>query len=178
MPKVELGEGFYTLLHPRPVVLIVATDPEGKANAMACAWITPVSEEPPILAACLSEESYTRELILKTREFTVNIPTAQLLEAVRVAGTKSGRKVDKIPLMRVTLSPSKAVKPPIIAECVGHIECKTRESVVMGECTVFFADVVVAYADKELLARGLWRLDRAEVLLHVGGNRFAKAQPL
>ena len=52
MPKVELGEGFYTLLHPRPVVLIVATDPKGKANAMACAWITPVSEEPPILAAC------------------------------------------------------------------------------------------------------------------------------
>ncbi len=164
-------EEFFKLLHPRPVVLIVAQS-RGKVNAMACSWCTPISEEPPTIGVVLARESYTRELILESREFTVNVPSRELLSAVWIAGTKSGRDVDKTKLMNVTLRPGKKVTTPIIEECIGHLECKVMSWYEIGECTLIVGEVLSAYADEDKLYRGNWDVRKAEVLLHLGGSVF------
>ena len=142
-------EDFYLLLHPRPVILIVTMSEEGKVNIMSCSWNTPLAEEPPFLGISIWKGSYTHELLKEIPEFTANIPDLSLLKQVVTAGTKSGRKVDKVKLMKITLEPSRRVKPPIIKECIGHLECVVADKVDVGECTLFIGRILEAYANED-----------------------------
>jgi len=168
-------ESFYSLLHPRPVVLICSVDKDGKPNVMACSWIMPVSEEPPMIALSLWRRGYTHQLIEAAKEFTVNIPSADLVKAVWIAGTRSGRRTDKFAVSGLKTQPAKKVSVPIIEQCIGHLECKLVDYVKAGECNVYIAEVVAAYADEELLTNNVWN-DRANVLLHAGGKYFTTPQ--
>lgn len=168
-------EDFYKLLHPCITLLIVSISQDGKPNVMTCAWSTPVSEDPPIVAIALSKESYTNSLIKSSGEFTVNIPSEKLLDATWICGTVSGKDVDKASLAGITYSNSKRVKPPIINECIGHLECRVLNSIDIGESTLFIGEVLEAYADKEFFQEGIWNIESVGILLHLGGDRFAIA---
>jgi flavin reductase (DIM6/NTAB) family NADH-FMN oxidoreductase RutF len=168
-------ESFHFLLHPRPVVLVCSVDKDGRPNVMACSWITPISEEPPLIALSLWRRGYTRQLIEAVKEFTVNIPSADLVKAVWIAGTRSGRRTDKFAITGLKTQPSKKVSAPIIEQCIGHLECKLVDYVKAGECNVYIAEVVAAYADEELLVNNVWN-ERANVLLHAGGKYFTTPQ--
>jgi flavin reductase (DIM6/NTAB) family NADH-FMN oxidoreductase RutF len=168
-------ESFHFLLHPRPVVLVCSVDKDGRPNVMACSWITPISEEPPLIALSLWRRGYTHQLIEAVKEFTVNIPSADLVKAVWIAGTRSGRRTDKFAITGLKTQPAKKVSAPIIEQCIGHLECKLVDYVKAGECNVYIAEVVAAYADEELLVNNVWN-ERANVLLHAGGKYFTTPQ--
>jgi flavin reductase (DIM6/NTAB) family NADH-FMN oxidoreductase RutF len=171
MAKVDVMSDFHRLLNPRPVAFVCSINKEGKPNIMACSWITPVSEEPPLIALALWRKDYTHNLIEEVKEFTVNIPSANLLKQVWIAGTKSGRKVDKVSLTRLKLVSARKVRVPIIEECMGHLECRLTSFVRAGECNIYVGEVVEAYADESLFKKGVWTED-ANILLHSGGKFF------
>ena len=171
--KVDVIDDFYKLLHPCMTVLIVSVSREGKPNVMTCAWNMPVSEEPPMIAVALGSESYTSQLIRETREFTVNIPDEQLLKAIWVCGTKSGKSVDKFKLAGLTPKPAKKVKAPIISDCAAHLECKLSAQLEAGECTIFVGEVLEAYCEEGLFKNGIWDIEKITLPLHMGGKLFA-----
>ncbi|MEM2074372.1 MAG: flavin reductase family protein [Nitrososphaeria archaeon] len=162
----------YSLLHPRPVVLICTQDKNGKINVMSCAWITPVSDEPPLVAMSLWAKGYTHKIIDETKEFTVNIPSSKLIEQVWVAGTKSGSKVDKMKTLNLKFTPSKTVLPPSIEECIGVLECKIKERILLNEQILYIAEILRAYAEETLFKNGIW-IEEANILLHTGGKVFS-----
>lgn len=166
-------DDFYKLLHPCVTVLVVSASRDGRPNVMACAWNMPVSEDPPMIALALGEESYTGELIKESGEFTVNVPDERLLKAIWLCGTRSGREVDKFKLAGLSPAPARKVKPPIISECVAHLECRLRDQVEAGECVVFIGEVLEAYCSKEVFERGVWNLKKISLPLHLGGRLFA-----
>jgi len=128
------------------------------------------------VAIAVWKGAYTNQVIKKTKEFTVNVPTADLLDKVWLAGTKSGKKVDKVSLLKLTMEPGKKVKAPVIGECAAHLECKLVKSLDVGECTLFVGEVLAAYADEELFKKGTWNLKKAKLPLHMGGKSFAIAE--
>jgi len=164
-------EEFFRLLHPRPVVLVCSVDSEGRPNVMACSWITPVSEEPPMIALSLWRRGYTHQLIEAKKEFTVNIPSADMVKAVVIAGSRSGRRTNKLVIAGLTTQPSKKVSVPIIEQCIGHLECRLVDFMKVGECNLYVGEVLAAYADEDLMTNGMWN-ERANVLLHVGDKIF------
>lgn len=168
--KVRVFANFYRLLHPRPTAIILSVDREDKPSFMACSWLSPASIEPPMLLALIGEQSYTRSLLVDCGEFTVNIPTRKQMGLVRVAGTKSGKSVDKVKLAKVTLKPGRKVKVPIIDECPANIECRVKGTFEAGECLAILGEVLDAYADPQAFERGFWK---AKVPLHVWGSWFA-----
>jgi len=171
--KVDVMDDFYKLLHPCMTILVVSISRDGKPNVMTCAWNMPVSEDPPMIAVALGEESYTSQLIKESGEFTVNIPDERLLKAVWLCGTRSGRRADKFKLAGLTPAPAKKVKPPIISECAAHLECKLHDRVEAGECVVFIGEVLEAYCSKEVFEKGVWNVEKIGLPLHLGGRLFA-----
>ena len=169
--KIDVGDYFYQLLHPRLTTLIVSIDESGKVNVMTCSWNTPVSEAPPAVAVSIWRKSYTYNLIKRSKEFTINIPSSDLIKPILISGFKSGRKVDKIKYAGLTLKPSRKVNPPIIDKCMGHLECKVINEVEVGESSLFIAEVLDAYAVKELFDKN-WVIDKAKPLLHLRYKRF------
>lgn len=170
MRTLEVEEA-YKLLHPKLTVLIAAYADDGGPNAMACSWITPASEEPPLIAAFLSKEGFTAQLIERRRAFTVNVPTQEMLRAVWVAGTRSGRRGDKLKAMGVAARPARKVEAPIIEGCAAHLECRLHSVFDAGECRCFLGEVVEACVDPELF-KETWDVERAKLLLHLGGSLF------
>ena len=171
--KVNVMDDFYKLLHPCMTILVVSISRDGKPNVMTCAWNMPVSEDPPLIAVALGEESYTGQLIRESGEFTVNIPDERLLKAAWICGTKSGRRVDKFKLAGLTPAPARKVKPPIISECIAHLECKLENMVEAGECIIFVGEVLEAYASEEFFKKGVWDVRAVSLPLHLGGSWFA-----
>jgi flavin reductase (DIM6/NTAB) family NADH-FMN oxidoreductase RutF len=167
----EIKSDIYHLLHPKMAFFLTSISKDGKPNAMACAWATPVSEEPPIMIVCVSKESYTAELIKQAKEFVINIPNKKLLKALWICGKTSGRDTDKFKKARLKYSKAKSVKSPVIDDCVGHIECKLWKTVDAGECYAFFGNVLHAEADEKYFKQGAWT-ETAEIPLHLSGAKM------
>jgi flavin reductase (DIM6/NTAB) family NADH-FMN oxidoreductase RutF len=167
----EIKSDIYHLLHPKMVFFLTSIAKDGKPNVMACAWATPVSEEPPIVVVCVSKESYTAELIRQTKEFVINIPTKKLLKALWICGKTSGRDSDKFVKAKLKLSEANSLKTPIINGCIGYIECKLWKTVDAGECYAFFGKVLHAEVDDSYFKKGAWT-EAAEIPFHLGGNRM------
>lgn len=170
MKKQLKDESVYRLLHPKLTVLVTSVDRKGKANVMACAWTTPVSTYPPLVAICLWKGHYTSQLINETKNFTLNIPGKSLMRAACIVGSETGRDVDKARKAGLTYVPAMKVKAPHIEECLAHIECRLYRRYDGGECYIFVGRVVAASVDTTYF-RKVWK-QNACVLMHVGENYF------
>lgn len=68
---------------------------------------------------------YTFELLNNTDEFTVSVPIkGQFDEALKIAGTVSGRDEDKIKKASLNLKDAKEISTPVIDGCDIFYECK------------------------------------------------------
>ncbi|MEM2953154.1 MAG: flavin reductase family protein [Candidatus Bathyarchaeia archaeon] len=167
----------YRLLHPMHTVLVSCVGKAGKPNIITLAWAMPTSMHPPLVAVSIGPRRHSHALIEETREFVVNVPTTDILNETLFCGRVSGKNHDKFKETGLTPLPARKVKPPIIKECVAHLECKLHDKFVTGDHTVFVGEVVEAYADKEALAGDKYNLEKAQMIFHLGGDEFATLQP-
>ena len=168
----------YRLVHPMHTVLVSCVGKNGKPNIITLAWAMPTSINPPLVAVSIAPRRHSHALIEETGEFVVNIPTMDILDATFYCGTVSGRDRDKFKGAGLTPMPARRVKPPIIKECVAHLECKLYGKYPTGDHTIFVGEVVEAYADKECFSEvGGYNLEKAKMIFHLGGNEFATLEP-
>ncbi|MGQ9460147.1 MAG: flavin reductase family protein [Candidatus Bathyarchaeaceae archaeon] len=175
--KVEVDlSSAYRLLHPRLVVLVSCVDEAGKANVITLAWSMPVSINPPIVAISIAPKRYSHQLIQKTGEFVVNIPTMNIVRETLFCGRRSGKTYDKFKETGLTPLPAKMVQPPIIKECVAHLECKLHQQITVGDHTLFIGRVLTAYADDGIFD-DKFDLKKVKPIYHMGGDDFATLAP-
>lgn len=172
----EIRTRIYHLMHPKMAVFLTSGGGKlgtrnWKPNVMACAWATPVSEEPPMLLVCVWNKDYTAKLIRETREFAISIPTRKMATRLLYAGKVSGKHVDKFRKFGIETANAKKVSVPIVKGCVGYLECKLWKTVEAGECYVFFGRIVSAYADGKYFRKGKWSED-AKIPFHLGGKEI------
>ena len=129
---------------------------QGKVNMMALDWKT-IGElwMYPICTIAVAPSRYTFSLLNETPEFTLNVPSPQISSAVSIAGSSSGRIIDKIAKAGLTLTPSKNISVPMIEEAMINYECKiihTAESGSICSHRLYFGEILAAYADESLLS--------------------------
>ena len=168
---VSLGD-FSRLMHPYTATLVSCQGTSGPPNALAIAWIMPVSINPPLLVFAIRQERHSYELLKEAKEFVVNIAGRELARQVLYCGRRSGKNVDKFKETGLTAGPAKKVKVPIVGECAAHIECELSETIPKGDHVLVVGRVVAAYARKDAF-RGIYDLSRFQPLLHLGADVFA-----
>lgn len=162
----------YKLLHPMHTVLVSCCGKTEKPNIITLAWAMPTSINPPLVALSIRPERHSHTLIEEIKEFVINIPTMNILEETLFCGRRSGRDCDKFKETGLTPIPAKKVKPPIIKECVAHLECKLHNQFATGDHTIFVGEIVEAYVDKEAFTKR-YNLKKARMIFHLGENYFA-----
>lgn len=172
--KIKVNPSSYSrLIHPMHTVLVSCVGKTAKPNIITLAWAMPTSIDPPLVAISIRPERHSYALIEETKEFAVNIPTIDILKETLFCGRMSGSKHDKFKETGLTPLPAKKIKPPIIKECVAHLECKLHSQFAAGDHTIFIGKIIEAYADKEAFSKGEYDLKKAKMIFHVGGNEFA-----
>jgi flavin reductase (DIM6/NTAB) family NADH-FMN oxidoreductase RutF len=167
----------YRLLHPMHTVLVSCVGKSGKLNIITLAWAMPTSINPPLVAISIAPRRHSHTLIEETREFVVNIPTMNILKETLFCGRVSGKGHDKFKEAGLTPLPARKVKPPIIGECVAHLECKLHSQFTTGDHTIFIGEILEAYANKNCFTEAGYNLEKAKMVFHLGGNEFATLQP-
>jgi flavin reductase (DIM6/NTAB) family NADH-FMN oxidoreductase RutF len=174
---VELSKA-YRLLNHGPVTLVSSAH-GGRQNVMAAAWAMPLDFSPPKVAVVIDKNTYTRELVEASGEFVLNIPSRAIAAQVIAAGGQSGREGDKFAALGIGQFAADITTAPLIAGCVGWLECRViREPHNEQAYDLFLGEVVAASADSRVFADGRWHFDAAtasdalRTLHYVAGGQF------
>ncbi len=158
------GRDIAALLNPRLALLVTCCDKAGKPNVLSVIWHTPLSHEPPLVGISLGLNRYSRPLISGTGEFVLNVIGQSFQTAVQVCGNNTGKNCDKIQLSGLKLEPALSVRPPIIAGCLGYLECRVVNKVECGDHELFVGRVLHAVARSGCFSNG-WDPVRSDELL-------------
>jgi len=135
----------YGLLEPGPV-LLVTTSYRGRTNIMTMSWQTMIDFEPPLIACVISNRNYSFDLLRKSKECVLNIPTREIAKQVVGCGNSSGRTVDdKFKKFKLTPAPAVTVRAPLIEECYANLECKVVDTRLVNKYNLFFLEVQKAW---------------------------------
>jgi len=132
----RLGRTLALLVNPG--LLLVSTKRSGESNVMTIGWATiGVLWGKPAFVALVRPSRYTREFIEDSGLFTINVPTEEMRQAVRLCGARSGRELDKFAAGKLSITMGQTVKAAAIDECPLVYECRV----------VHFNDVIPANMD-------------------------------
>lgn len=159
---------FYYLLHPRPAYVIGSGSVKNnEINFMAASWVMPVAEDVPSICFACDSENFTKELIEKYRQFSVNLIVD--IDLIWKLGTTSGKEVNKVEEFNLKVISGKKLDVPILENSLAFLETKVINTVKVAEVYLYIAEVV-NFGGKDLEEYGLkefWR-----VPLHKGGKAF------
>ena len=137
----------------------LTTSDGDKVNSMVIGWghVGRIWER-NVFIAYVRQSRYTRELLDRHPEFTVNVPVNGFdKRAFAVCGTKSGRDMDKIVEAGLTLVPAQAVSVPAI-----------REYPLTLECRVLYREEQDASRLPEDIRRQFYAMERDDHIAHYG----------
>jgi len=139
-------------VYPSPAALITSVGADGRPNIVTLGECFNVSiRRPVIVGIAIRTATYSHGLIRARGEFTVNLPTADLLEKVDGIGMVSGRDCEKFERFGFTPLPADEVAPPLIAECPVNLECRVLSEQEVGDHNLFLGEVLVQHVDSDKL---------------------------
>ncbi len=123
--KINL-DVFDTIAHlpPAPVMLVASGDREENWNVTTIGMFNVFSLFPVVVGIGVKTSRNIYRLLADSDDFTINIPSADLVEKVEACGREAGVKTNKFKLCGLTPVKGERVKSPIIQECWLNIECR------------------------------------------------------
>ncbi len=122
-------------------IFVLTAHHEGRDNGQVATWIMPATLVPdhPRIAAILSPQNYTHELIALSGRFILHMLAAGQHQLLPRFGLHSGRDRDKFEGMNVWRTPTGL---PVIEGCCGWAECRIVTSLNAGDRIVYLADII------------------------------------
>ena len=131
-------------LEPGPIVLVSSAH-KGQTNIMTMGWHMMMEFSPALVGCLISDANHSFELIRKSRQCVINLPTTDLAATVVRIGNCSGRDIDKFSEFGLTPEVGTHVRAPLIGECYANFECRLADSGWVKKYNVFVFEVVKAH---------------------------------
>lgn len=130
-------------LEPGPIVL-VSSKWRGKTNVMTLGWHTILEFMPSLVGCMISSGNHSHDMIRRSGECVINLPTTALIDTVVGIGNSSGAEVDKFEKFGLTAEPAAEVQAPLIGECHASFECRLHDAALVSRYNFFIFEVVKA----------------------------------
>lgn len=132
-------------LEPGPIVL-VSSKWKDETNIMSMGWHTVMEFSPSRIGCFITGANHSYNMIRKSKECVINIPTVDLLDEIIGIGNCSGAQVDKFKKFKLTPEEAETVKAPLIKECYANFECKVVDEGLLRKYSFFILEVKKAHA--------------------------------
>jgi flavin reductase (DIM6/NTAB) family NADH-FMN oxidoreductase RutF len=151
--------GGVNLMYPMPTVLAGAMV-DGKPNFNTIAHVGILNAAPPHhISLSMARMHYTNRGIREHGQFSVNIPSQDLVVETDYCGIVSGKRTDKSKLFDVFFGT--LPHAPLISQCPICMECRLDQTVELPTHEVFVGVVVETHCDETVLTGG--KVDLAKV---------------
>ena len=131
-------------LEPGPIVLVSSAH-KGETNIMTMGWHMIMEFVPSLIGCYIWTENHSFEMIRKSGQCVINIPTEDLAAKVVKIGNSSGRDIDKFAEFGLSPRPGTQVRAPLIDECYANFECRLVDSSLIRKYSLFVLEVVKAH---------------------------------
>jgi flavin reductase (DIM6/NTAB) family NADH-FMN oxidoreductase RutF len=149
MEKIKIKKDLFCLPWTQT---ILGSHFEGRVNFMALDWLTRVNFQPAMLGVCVNRTHASNEAIRKSGEFSVNVPSVDMVDVTDYTGLVSGKNVDKSGLFEIFYGQLKHA--PMIRQCPLSMECKVTKIVDLPTNTFFIAEIIDIYSEERFLTEG------------------------
>jgi len=131
-------------LVPGPIVL-VSSRWRGKTNIMTMGWHTVMEFTPSLVGCVIAGGNHSFEMIRRSGECVINLPTTALTDTVVRIGNVSGARIDKFREFRLSADAAEEVGAPLIRECPANFECRLHDDALVDRYNFFIFEVVKAH---------------------------------
>lgn len=123
------------LIVPRPIGWIGTISAAGVANLAPFSFFNCVSGQPPtfVFSPSLASRRDTLHNVRDVGEFTINIVSEDMVEAMNTTAASVPSEVDEFELAGLTRVSSRCIAPPMVGECKANIECVVTQIVPIGD---------------------------------------------
>ena len=124
--KIDVFEHMGEILNGVKSGVLITSKADDRVNSMTISWGTVgVEWGKPIFVTFIRENRFTRTLLEKNGEFTVNIPMDEKAKKILgFCGSKSGRDIDKAKEIGLTYEDPETISVPGVKELPLTLECK------------------------------------------------------
>jgi len=166
---------FKAIVAPRVIGWIASRSAAGQVNLAPYSFFGAFSSEPKIIG--FSSEGYKDSIrnIEQTLEFTWNLASRPLAEAMNLSAAPVAADVNEFELAGVTQAPGRNVQVPHVGESPVALECRLLQVLQLrgldGQPTgnwIALGQVVGVYIRREFLRDGLFDLLAAQPVLRAG----------
>ncbi len=113
-------------------------------NGMIASWVSQVSFDPPLIMVAVHPNRYSHELLEKSGHFALHILAGDQKDLLaRFKGPDPGAKFASIAWR------DGVTGCPILADCIGCMECRITQRLAPGNHTLFVGEVVNAVFNGE-----------------------------
>jgi flavin reductase (DIM6/NTAB) family NADH-FMN oxidoreductase RutF len=122
------------------VTVITTVGDDGKPYGLTATAFTSVSLDPPLVLVCVDKRAESHAHFHTSRVFTVNFLAADQQELSRRFAVSGGDKFSGVQVRQG------ATGAPVLADVLGHLECRTTDICEGGDHTIFIGQVEAADA--------------------------------
>lgn len=135
------------------LVVITTVDADGRVNAASFGTCVRVCHDPVYISFTCGTDKDTANNIRATAEFTVNlVPFEQaVLDKIVVCGLPFKPGHNELTAAGLTEIPARVLRPPRVAECKSHFECKLEWSHPWLHRTMFCGRVEAVSVDEDCM---------------------------
>ena len=167
---------FNAIVGPRPIGWIATHDGHGHRNLAPYSFFNAFNYTPPIIGfASIGHKDSVRN-IERTREFSWNLVTRPLAEAMNQTCASVPTEVDEFELAGLTPVPSRLIGAPRVGESPVSFECRLTQRIQLHtvdgspvETWLTLGEVVAVHIAKALLKDGVYDTAAAHPVLRGGG---------
>ena len=151
--------------------MILGTMREGKPTFMALGWVTRVNFKPPLFAISVNKANATGEAIIESGEFSLSMPSTNMVEITDYTGLVSARKTDKSALFELFYGELKSA--PLVQESPLTLSLKLHSTVDLPTNHLFIGELVESWCEDEYLTQGKPDITKVDpFMLTMPDNQF------
>lgn len=171
------------LVVPRPIGWIGTRRADGTNNLAPFSFFNVVSSNPPVVL--FSAGSHTDRpkdsstLAGLSGEFTVNIVSESVVEAMSVTSGSFSADDDEFAIAGLTAVGGHRVGAPLVAESPANLECKVRQIIDIGESRrtqLVVGDVLAIHVEDEVLDGTRIDNDALRAVGRMAGNTYIRTR--
>lgn len=182
---VDIYKLLIGLVVPRPIGWIGSLSEEGVHNLAPFSFFNAVAASPPtvlfstIRAGGSKKDTLTN--VEETGEFTVNVVTEEVVDAMNLTSGRYDPSVDEFELAGLTAVPGTVVAAPMVGEAKANLECRVSRIVPIGTdgpmaASIVIGEVVKVHVDGSIVDGT--RIDQAalKAVGRMGGPTYTRTR--
>jgi len=157
-----------SLVVPRPIGWISTISPTGVVNLAPYSFFNMISSHPPFVMFSSNTRKHSQNYAQSGGEFVFNLATYALRTEMNITGGDYPEAVSEPELAKLTMAPSRKVKPPRVARSPVALECLYSQTVKLSTSggnknnyEMVIGEVVNVHIDDSVIVNGL--IDQAKI---------------